>query len=73
MGWAFFWGGCITFLFFEPYPYTWKGEILHSSWSLEIYLFILLKLEYIGPSYRLLGFLLHTNANSLKIPQELLV
>jgi hypothetical protein len=24
---------------FEPCPYTWKGEIFHSSWSLEILLF----------------------------------
>jgi hypothetical protein len=25
--------------FFEPCPYTWEGEILHSLWSLEISLF----------------------------------
>jgi hypothetical protein len=22
--------------FFEPCPYTWEGEIFHSSWNLEI-------------------------------------
>jgi hypothetical protein len=33
---AFWENGCIAFPFFEPCPYTWKGEIFHSSWSLEI-------------------------------------
>ena len=33
--------------FFESCPYTWKGEIFHSSWSLEISFFynFLLKLD----------------------------
>jgi hypothetical protein len=25
--------------FFEACPYTWEGEIFHSSWSLEILFF----------------------------------
>jgi hypothetical protein len=40
-----FWeNGCAVLPFFEPCPYTWKGEIFHSSWSLEISFFSL-KLE----------------------------
>jgi hypothetical protein len=31
MGLAFWESGCITLPFFEPCPYTWKGEIFHSS------------------------------------------
>jgi hypothetical protein len=35
-----FWeNGCRVLPFFEPCPYTWKGEIFHSSWSLEISFF----------------------------------
>jgi hypothetical protein len=36
MGLAFWENGCTALPFFEPYPYTWKGEIFHISWSLEI-------------------------------------
>jgi hypothetical protein len=49
MGLALSKNGC-TIPFFEPCPYTWKGEIFHSSWSLEISFFskmFLLILEYI--------------------------
>jgi hypothetical protein len=31
--------GCTTLPIFEPCPYIWKGEIFHSSWSLEISFF----------------------------------
>jgi hypothetical protein len=35
-----FWKNGFTALpFFEPCPCTWKGEIFHSSWSLEISFF----------------------------------
>jgi hypothetical protein len=40
---------CTTLPFLEPFPYTWKGEIFHSSWSLEISFLsklFLRKLEY---------------------------
>jgi hypothetical protein len=36
MGLAFWENGCIVLPFIEPCPYTWKGEIFHFSWSLEI-------------------------------------
>jgi hypothetical protein len=36
MGLGFWESGCTTFPFFEACPYTWEGEIFHSSWSLEI-------------------------------------
>jgi hypothetical protein len=39
MGLAFWENGCIALPFFEPCPYTWEGEIFHSSWRLEILFF----------------------------------
>jgi hypothetical protein len=27
---------CTTPPFFEPCPYTWKGEIFHPSWTMEV-------------------------------------
>jgi hypothetical protein len=36
MGLAFWENGCTAFPFFKACPYTSKGEIFHSSWSLEI-------------------------------------
>jgi hypothetical protein len=31
--------GCTALPFSEPCPYTWKGEIFHSSWRLDILFF----------------------------------
>ena len=47
MGLGFWENGRTTLPFFEPCPYTWEGEIYHSSWSLEIsfFPFLGLKLE----------------------------
>ena len=42
---AFWKNGCTVPPFFEACPYTWKGEIFHSSWSLEISFFFNLKLK----------------------------
>jgi hypothetical protein len=39
MGLAFWENGCTSPPFFEACPYTWKCEIFHSSWSLEISIF----------------------------------
>jgi hypothetical protein len=39
MGLAFWKSGCTTLPFFDTCPYTWKGEIFHFSWSLEISFF----------------------------------
>jgi hypothetical protein len=51
MGQGFWENGCTTLPFFEACPYTWEGEIFHSSWRLEISLFpkfyFFLNLEYI--------------------------
>jgi hypothetical protein len=63
MGLAFWENGCTTLPFFEPCPYTWKGEILHSSWSLEISFFSKfsrLKLEYRTAWYT------YTNGSSIR-------
>jgi hypothetical protein len=51
MGLSFWENGCTTLPFFEPCPYTWRGEIFHSSWNLEIPKsffsnFIFLNLDY---------------------------
>jgi hypothetical protein len=73
MGLAFWESGCTTLPFFEPCPYTWKGEIFHFSWNLEISFFFpiyLLKLEYIRTFILLLGFSFNEKVKSLKIPQE---
>jgi hypothetical protein len=39
MGLAFWKNGCIALPSFEPCPYTWEGEIFHSSWSFKISFF----------------------------------
>jgi hypothetical protein len=36
MSLAFWEDGHIALPFLEPCPSTWKGEIFHSSWNLEI-------------------------------------
>jgi hypothetical protein len=49
MSLAFWKNGYTTILFFEGCPYSWEGEIFHSSWSLEISFFskiFLLKLKF---------------------------
>jgi hypothetical protein len=73
---AFWENGCIAPPFFEACLYTWKGEILHSSWSLEISIFsncFLLKLENTRTFISTIGILFHEKVNSLKISQDLLV
>jgi hypothetical protein len=65
MGLAFWKNGCIVLPFFEPCPYTWKGEIFHCSWNLEISFFsnFLLKLEYTRTFILSIGFLSNEKVN----------
>jgi hypothetical protein len=56
-----FWENKGTILpFFEACPYTWEGEIFHSTWSLEISFFsnFLLKLDYTWTFISTVEFLL---------------
>jgi hypothetical protein len=71
---AFSEDGCIALPFSEPCPYTWEGEIFHSSGSLKFYFkFLLAKFRLSMTLVSIVNILSNEKMNLLKIPQELLV